>query len=445
MAPTPETRYAKSGGYHIAYQTIGEGPLDVVLVPGFVSHVELSWEDPDFARYLTRLASFSRLIVFDKRGTGMSDPVPAQNLPTLEERMDDVRAVMDAVGSQRAALVGVSEGGPMSLLFAATYPERTAALVLAHTFARGARAEDYPWGARPDQYEALLARVEDGWGTGVMLSGFAPSHAGNKDTRERWARFQRRACSPGAVVALLRMVYQIDARPVLAAVSVPTLVVHRTGDRMFPIEGARFLAQNIRGAKLFASDSPDHFFWLGPADAELDEIELFLTGELRPHAADRILATVLFADIAGSTARAAELGDARWRALLERFYALVRTQLQRFRGREIDTAGDGLYAAFDGPARAVRCMEAIRAGTAALGCEIRAGAHTGECEIINGKPGGIAVHIAARVAGHARPGELLVSGTVKDLVAGSGLAFEDRGSRELKGVPGAWQLYAVKT
>lgn len=445
MAPTPETRYAKSGGYHIAYQTIGEGPLDVVLVPGFVSHVELSWEDPDFARYLTRLASFSRLIVFDKRGTGMSDPVPAQNLPTLEERMDDVRAVMDAVGSQRAALVGVSEGGPMSLLFAATYPERTAALVLAHTFARGARAEDYPWGARPDQYEALLARVEDGWGTGVMLSGFAPSHAGNKDTRERWARFQRRACSPGAVVALLRMVYQIDARPVLAAVSVPTLVVHRTGDRMFPIEGARFLAQNIRGAKLFASDSPDHFFWLGPADAELDEIELFLTGELRPHAADRMLATVTFADIAGSTARAAEIGDARWRALLERFYALVRTQLQRFRGREIDTAGDGLYAAFDGPARAVRCMEAIRAGTAALGCEIRAGAHTGECEIINGKPGGIAVHIAARVAGHARPGELLVSGTVKDLVAGSGLAFEDRGSRELKGVPGAWQLYAVKT
>ena len=445
MASTPDTRYAKSGGYHVAYQTIGDGPIDVVLVPGFVSHVEFSWEDPDFSRYLTRLASFSRLIVFDKRGTGMSDPVPAQNLPTLEERMDDVRAVMDAVGSKRAALIGVSEGGPMSLLFAATYPERTSALVLAHTFARGARADDYPWGATSDQHEAVLARVEAGWGSGVLLGGFAPSHAENKDSRERWARFQRRACSPGAVVALLRMVHETDARSTLPAITVPTLVVHRTADRMFPVEGAQFLAQSIRGAKLFTSNSPDHFFWLGPAEAELDEIELFLTGELRPHAADRVLATVTFADIAGSTARAAELGDTRWRELLERFYALARAQLQRFRGREIDTAGDGLFAAFDGPARAIRCMEAIRAGARSLGCEIRAGAHTGECEIINGKPGGIAVHIAARVASHAQPGEILVSNTVKDLVAGSGLGFEDRGVRPLKGVPGDWQLYALKT
>jgi len=444
MASTPETRYAKSGRYHIAYQVIGGGPLDIVLVPGFVSHVELYWDDPLLSRYLQRLASFARLIVFDKRGTGMSDPVPVQDLPTLEERMDDVRAVMDAVGSKRAALMGVSEGGPMCLLFAATYPERTAALVLAHTFARGAWAEDYPWGADPAKSEALLERVESGWGTGVMLSGFAPSYAADKEHRERWARFQRRACSPGAVVGVLRMVYQIDARPVLPAITVPTLVIHRDRDRMFPIGGARFLAQSIRGAKLVESQSPDHFFWLGPADAELDEIELFLTGELHPHGADRILATVLFADIAGSTAKAADVGDARWRELLERFYTLARAQLQRFRGREIDTAGDGLYAAFDGPARAVRCMEAIRAGAASLGCEIRAGAHTGECEVINGKPGGIAVHIAARVAGLAQPSELLVSGTVKDLVAGSGLAFEDRGQRELKGVPGDWRLYAVK-
>ena len=444
MASLPETRYAKSGRYHIAYQTIGEGPLDIVLVLGFVSHVELHWDDPQLSRFLQRLASFARLIVFDKRGTGMSDPVPVEDLPTLEERMDDVRAVMDAVGSKRAALMGVSEGGPMCLLFAATYPERTTAIVLAHTFARGAWAKDYPWGADPAKSQALLERVESGWGTGVMLSGFAPSYAADKETRDRWARFQRRACSPGAVVAVLRMVYEIDARAVLPAITVPCLVVHRDRDRMFPIGGARYLVENIRGAKLFESSSPDHFFWLGPADAELDEIELFLTGELRPHASDRILATVIFADIAGSTSLAAELGDGRWRELLERFYSLARAQLQRFRGREIDTAGDGLFAAFDGPARAIRCMEAIQAGAASLGCAVRAGAHTGECEVINGKPGGIAVHIAARVSAHALPGEIFVSSTVKDLVAGSGLAFEDRGEKQLKGVPGDWRLYAVK-
>jgi pimeloyl-ACP methyl ester carboxylesterase len=444
MATVPETRYAKSGRYHIAYQAVGDGPLDIVLVPGFVSHVELYWDDPLLSRYLLRLASFARLIVFDKRGTGMSDAVPVENLPTLEERMDDVRAVMDAVDSKRAALIGVSEGGPMCLLFAATYPERTAAIVLAHTFARGAWAEDYPWGADPTKSRDLLERIESGWGTGVMLSGFAPSYANDKEARETWARFQRRASSPGAAVAITRMVYEIDARALLPAISVPTLVVHRDRDRMFPIGGARYMTKNIRNAKLFESQSPDHFFWLGPADAELDEIELFLTGELRPHAADRILATVMFADIAGSTARAAELGDARWRELLERFYTIARAQLQRFRGREIDTAGDGLFAAFDGPARAIRCMEAIRASASSLGYEIRAGAHTGECEIINGKPGGIAVHIAARIAAHAQPGEIFVSTTVKDLVVGSGLAFEERGAQQLKGVPGDWRLYAVR-
>ncbi len=358
MLTQPKTLYAKSGRYNIAYQVVGQGPLDVVLVPGFVSHLEYVWDDPQMSRYFTRLASFARLILFDKRGTGMSDPVPVQDLPTLEERMDDVRAVMDAVGVRRAALIGVSEGGPMCVLFAATYPERTVALVLAHTFARGAWAQDHPWGARPQQQAAMLERLESGWGSGVLLGAFAPSQTNDKDARERWARFQRRASSPGAAAALVRMLFEIDVRAVLRAISAPTLIIHRDGDRMFPIEGARCMAQQIPGATLRESSSADHFFWLGPAEQELDEVELFLTGELHDHVTDRVLATILFADIAGSTALAAELGDRRWRELLEGFYAVVRTQLLRFRGREIDTAGDGLFAAFDGPARAIRCVVA---------------------------------------------------------------------------------------
>jgi pimeloyl-ACP methyl ester carboxylesterase len=443
MLTPPTTHYAKSGRYNIAYQVTGDGPVDIVFVPGFVSHVENAWEDPQLSRYFARLASFARLIVFDKRGTGMSDPVPVQDLPTLEQRMDDVRAVMDAVGAQRAALVGVSEGGPMCLLFAATYPERTVALVLAHTFARGSWSDDYPWGAHPEQQDALLERMERGWGSGVLLGAFAASQADDKDARERWARFQRRASSPGAAAALVRMVYEIDARAVLPAITVPTLVIHRDRDRMFPVGGARYIAQSIQGARLCEFSSEDHFFWLGPADRELDEIELFLTGELHGHASDRVLATILFVDISGSTALAAELGDARWRELLEGFYALARDQLRRFRGRELDTAGDGLFAAFDGPARAIRCAEAMRSGARTRGIDIRAGAHTGECEVIDAKLGGIAVHIAARIAAQAQASEIFVSATVKDLVAGSGLAFEDRGLRVLKGVPDDWRLYAV--
>jgi class 3 adenylate cyclase/alpha-beta hydrolase superfamily lysophospholipase len=443
MERNPETRYARSGRHHIAYQIVGDGPLDLVFVPGFVSHVELSWEDPGLTRYFTRLASFARLIIFDKRGTGMSDPVSVDRLPTLEERMDDVRAVMDAAGSRRAALAGVSEGGPMCLLFAATYPERTAALVLSHTAARFAWAEDYAWGARPEQREALLGRLEDGWGTGVLLGAFAPSLAQDAGFRQTWARIQRRAASPGAAAAVMRMAFEIDVRAVLPAISVPALILHRTGDRMFPVEHARYLARHVNGAKLVESASDDHFFWIGSAEAELDQIELFLTGDLRSPAEDRVLATILFTDIVGSTARAAALGDSRWREVLERFYGVARGELGRFRGREVDTAGDGLFAAFDGPARAIRCAEAIRAGARTLGLEVRVGAHTGECEVINDKLGGIAVHIGARVAAHAQPGEVLVSSTVKDLVAGAGIAFQDRGPHELKGVPGEWRLYAV--
>jgi pimeloyl-ACP methyl ester carboxylesterase len=443
MSQVPETKYAKSGDYHIAYQVVGSGPTDLVFIPGFVSNVEHGWDDPQLAHFYRRLASFARLILFDKRGTGMSDPVPLRQLPTLEERMDDVRAVMDAAGSKRAALVGVSEGGPMSLLFAATYPDRTSAIVLVGTFARVAWARDYPCGTKPHEWQALLDRMETGWGKGVLLSAFAPSLADDAVARTVWARFQRQAASPGAAVALMRMVYEIDARSILPAVRVPTLILHRSGDRMMPIEHARYLTRHIPGAKSVELPGTDHFFSTGDADAYLDQIEEFLTGERHGGATDRVLATILFADIVGSTERAAQLGDARWHQLLDSFYSVARRQLERFRGREVDSAGDGFFAAFDGPARAIRCAEAIGSGVRALGLEVRAGVHTGECEVMGAKVGGIAVHIGARVAGQASAGEVLVSSTVKDLVAGSGISFLDRGAHDLKGVPGQWQLYAV--
>jgi|KBSSwiStaDraftv2_1062776.scaffolds.fasta_scaffold87614_3 pimeloyl-ACP methyl ester carboxylesterase/class 3 adenylate cyclase len=443
MHEVPETRYAKSGEYHIAYQVVGSGPIDLVFIPGFVSNVEHGWDYPPLAHCLRRLASFARLILFDKRGTGMSDPVPPQQLPTLEQRMDDVRAVMDAAGSKRAALVGVSEGGPMSLLFAATYPDRTSAIVLMATFARVAWAPDYPFGTRPDVWEALLARMEKGWGTGVLLSAFAQSLASDAAARQWWARFQRQAASPGAAVAVQRMVYEIDTRAILPAVRVPTLILHRSEDRLVPVEHARYLAAHIPGAKCVELPGSDHFPFTGDVDGYLDQIEEFLTGERHGDTADRVLATILFADIVGSTERAGQLGDSRWHSVLDGFYRVARRQLERFRGREIDSAGDGFFAAFDGPARAIRCAEAIREGARPLGLEVRAGVHTGECEVMGAKIGGIAVHIGARVAAQASAGEVLVSSTVKDLVAGSGISFVDRGVHALKGVPGEWRLHAV--
>lgn len=439
----PETRYAKSGDCHIAYQVVGEGSLDVVFIPGFVSHLEHAWDEPRFAHFYRRLASFSRLILFDKRGTGMSDPVPIQQLPTLEQRMDDVRAVMDAAGSQRAALVGVSEGGPLNLLFAATHPDRTVAMVIIGSFARIAWAPDFAFGTKPDVWRALLERMEQGWGQGVLLSAFAQSLSTNVAARDWWARFQRQAASPGAAGALMRMIYEIDTRAILPAIRVPTLILHRTEDRMVPVEHARYLSRHIAGARYVEVPGADHFFFTGDADAYLDQIEEFLTGERHAGASDRVLATVLFADIAGSTERATQLGDSRWHELLDSFYSIARRQLERFRGREIDTAGDGFFAAFDGPARAIRCAAAIGSGVRLLGLEVRAGVHTGECEVMGAKIGGIAVHIGARVAGQAEPGEVLVSGTVKDLVAGSGILFCDRGAHVLKGVPGEWRLYTV--
>jgi len=440
----PKTEYAKSGDVHVAYQVLGDGPLDLVLVPGFVSHVEHFWEDPALARFLRRLASFSRLIFFDKRGTGLSDRVSEAALPTLEERMDDVRAVMDAARSERAAFLAPSDAGSMAILFAATYPERTTALVLYGTFAAGVKEPSYPWGATPPEWEESIERWQDKWGREAFaLERFAPSKAGDEWYVDWFARLERLAASPGAAAALARMNAEIDVRHVLPSIRVPTLVLHRRDDRVVVVEEGRYIAERIPDAKYVELDGADHWPWLGDADAVVDEAQEFLTGTREPRTPDRVLATVLFTDIVGSTAKAVELGDRAWRELLERHHQLIRRQLVRFRGAELDVAGDGFFARFDGPARAIRCACAIAESVRELGLEVRAGLHTGECEVLDGKVGGIAVHIGARVANEAEPGEVLVSSTVKDLVAGSGLDFEERGVAELKGVPGEWHLYAV--
>jgi len=436
----PETRYAKSGDLNIAYQVLGEGPFDLVYVPGWISNVELMWEEPAHAHLLRRLASFSRLILFDKRGTGLSDAVPLDRLPTLEERMDDVRAVMDAAGSQRAALFGSSEGGLMSVLFAATYPERTRALTALAIYAKRIWSPDYPWAPAPQARAAEIESIEESWGGEMDISDLAPS--ADEAFRRRAVAYLRRSASPGAAVALLRMNTQIDVRDVLPTIRVPTLVLHRVGDRDVSVEEGRWIAAQIPGAKYVELPGDEHLIWAGDVDAVVDEVEEFLTGARPLPEANRVLSTVLFTDIVDATARTAELGDRRWREVLDEHHARVRRQLDRFRGRELDTAGDGFFATFDGPARAVRAAWAIRESLRELGIEVRAGLHTGECELMQDKVGGIAVHTGARVAGAAGAGEVLVSSTVRDLVAGSGIEFEDRGEHELKGV-GQWRLYAV--
>jgi class 3 adenylate cyclase len=439
---TPQTRYAKSGDVHIAYQVVGAGGIDLVYVPGWISHLEYAWEEPSYARFLNRLASFSRLIMFDKRGTGMSDR--DAGLPTLEERMDDVRAVMDAVGSERAAIFGTSEGGNMSVLFAATYPERTVALVTFGIFAKRIWSEDYPWAPTPEEREAWYAKLEREWGGPTELETLAPTKVGEERFAAWWGSYLRVGASPQAALTLARTNTQIDIRDVLPTIRVPTLVLHRMGDRDVSVEEARYIAGRISGARLVQLPGQDHLMFVGDQDALVDEIEEFLTGVRRGPDPDRVLATVLFTDIVGSTARAAEVGDRRWHDLLERHHAVVRRALGRFRGREVDTAGDGFLATFDGPARAIQCARAIVEGVGQLGLEVRAGLHTGECELAGDRVRGIAVHIGARVASLARPGEVLVSSTVKDLVAGSGIRFEERGERELKGVPGRWRLFAAR-
>jgi class 3 adenylate cyclase len=440
----PETRYAKSGGLNIAYQVVGDGPLDLVYVPGWVSNVEAMWEQPAMARFLGRLASFSRLILFDKRGTGLSDRVPNEELPTLEQRMDDVRAVLDAAGSERTALFGHSEGGNMCVLFAATYPERTPALVTLGIYAKRIRSDDYPWAPTTEEREANARDVEERWGrlSREDVEYYAPSHVDDEQFARDLAGYLRRSASPGAATALLRMNSQIDVRHVLPTIGVPTLCLHRTGDRDVNVDEGRYIASLIPGARFVELPGSDHWLAAGDVDALADEIEEFLTG-VRPLAEpDRVLATVLFTDIVGSTERAVELGDRRWRDLLAGHDATVRRQLERFRGREVDTAGDGFFATFDGPARAVRCATSIRDAVRAHGLEIRAGVHTGECELDGDKVLGIAVHTGARVSALAEPGEVLVSATVRDLVSGSGIEFEDRGERTLKGV-GERRIYAV--
>jgi len=443
MSSMPETRYAKSGDTYIAYQVMGEGPFDLVLVPGFISHLDMQLEMPLTASFFARLASFCRLIRFDKRGTGLSDRVSA--IPTLEERMDDVRAVMDAAGSTRAALLGFSEGGPMSIVFAATYPQRTSALILYGAFARQAWAPDNPWGTTDEQLAANLKSREENWGQGKSIDAFMPSLAGDEELRKWVGRLERASASRGGVQTLIRMSHGIDVRHVLPTVGVPTLVLHRTGDLPVNVENGRYLARHIKGAKYVEFPGIDHNPWVGDANSILGEIEAFLTGarrEIDPDL-DRVLATVLFTDIVGSTTRVVELGDRAWKDLLTQHHLLVREQLRRHRGREINTAGDGFLAAFDGPARAVRCGQAIADSVKKLGIHIRAGVHTGECEVMGEELGGIAVHIGARIGALAAADQVLVSSTVRDLVAGSGLSFEDRGTHTLKGVPGEWHLLAA--
>ncbi len=440
---TPKTHYAKSGDVHIAYQVVGQGPFDLVYIPGWVSHVELAWEEPNLARFLARLASFSRLIVFDKRGTGLSDRVPIDKLPTLEERMDDLTVVMDAVGSKRAALFGFSEGGNLAALFAAMHPERTRALVLAHTFASRIWSPEYPWAPTPEQREEEYRLVEREWGEMMDLAHYVPSKTRDLELSKSLATYFRRAASPGAAVALLRMNTQVDIRSILPTIRVPTLVMHRTGDQDVNVAEGRYIADRIPGARFIELDGDDHLPWIGDQSRLLDEMQEFLTGVRPAPEYERVLATVMFTDIVGSTEVASRLGDRDWRDLLGRHHAIARAEIARFRGREINTAGDGFIATFDGPARAVRCAGAMRDALHPLGIEIRAGVHTGEIELDGDDVGGIAVHICARVAAAAAAGETLVSSTVKDLVSGAGLAFTDRGSHALKGVPGEWRLFAA--
>jgi class 3 adenylate cyclase/dienelactone hydrolase len=435
----PETRYAKSGGVNIAYQVAGEGPVDLVYVPGWISHVELAWDLPDLARGFERFMSFSRLILFDKRGTGMSDPVPPDAPPTLEQRMDDVRAVMDAVESERAAIFGASEGGQMSMLFAATYPERTIALAIFGSTAKRLWSPDYPWAPTWEQRLAVFAETERHWTT-MDWSDLAPS-LGTAEIAEI-ARYYRRSASPGAALALVKMNTDVDVRDVLPTIRVPTVIMHRTHDRDAKVEEGRYIASQISGARFVEFPGADHSWWTQDRDPILDEIEELVTGVRPAPEPNRVLATVLFTDIVGSTQRVRELGDRAWADLLSRHHAAVRRELGRFRGREVDTAGDGFLATFDGPARAIQCAVAVREAVRALGLEIRAGLHTGECELLGEKVSGIAVHTGARIASLARPGDVLVSSTVRDLVSGSGIEFEDRGEHALKGV-GERPIYAV--
>ena len=437
----PEIQYTKSDNVHIAYQVIGDGPRDLVIVPGWVSNIDCFWEEPTMEQFLKRLASFSRLILFDKRGTGLSDRITAT--PTLEERMDDVRSVMEAVGSEKAALLGYSEGGPMCALMAASYPQRTHSLIMIGAYARRLQAPGYPCGHSQQESEEFIELIRGGWGGPVGLEARAPDLVADVTFRNWWAKLLRNGASPSAAVALARMNADIDVRHVLPSIQVPTLVIHRSGDRAIPVDCGRYVAEQIPEARYVELPGDDHLPWVGNADDILDEVQAFLTGVRQGPQPDRVLLTVMFIDMVDSTLHAARMGDQRWHGLLTRYNGLIRNELSYYKGREVDNTGDGFLATFDGPARAIRSACAIRDAVGELGVSVRVGLHTGECELQGEKPEGIAVHIGARVAAMAKADEVLVSSTVKDLVAGSGLAFADQGRRKLKGVPGEWHLFRV--
>jgi class 3 adenylate cyclase/pimeloyl-ACP methyl ester carboxylesterase len=444
----PDTRYAKtSNGLSIAYQLFGAGDVDLLLVPGYQSNLELNWDLPALTTFLRRLASFSRVIAVDRRGTGLSDRLSPDEHPPLEVLMDDLGRVLDAVGSERAAVVGLIDGGFLCSLFAATYPERTRALVLYGATATGRWSPEYPWQWKPDRWQSYLDEMEAGWGKQAyadsLLSWFSPSVRTDEASRRWWARYQWLSASPGSAIALERLYSQTDVRRVLPTIRVPTLVLHRRGDQAEPVEGARFIAEQIPGARYVECEGDDTPPWWGDSEALVAEIQEFLTGARSAPETDRVLATVLYTDIVSSTEALSSLGDARWKELISEHDRRARHAIEQHRGRYVASTGDGLLATFDGPARAVRCALAIAESVAALGLEVRAGCHTGEVELAGDHVRGIAVHIGARVAALAGPGEVFASSTVKDLVAGSGLVFEDAGEHELKGVPDRWRLYRV--
>jgi class 3 adenylate cyclase len=441
----PPTRYARSNAGYVAYQTFGEGPRDLLFVANWCSNLDAMWEEPSLAHYFHRLGRVGRVICFDKRGSGVSDPVPLASLPTLEEWMDDARLVLDAVGSGQAAVIGDTEGGPMAMLLAATRPSRVSALVLVNTFARWRRAPDYPIGMPEDTVEKLLSLYEQHWGQNPDMLGLtAPTIANDPRLREWFVRYQRLSMPPGASTRMYGWVTQLDVRSVLPAISAPTLVIHRAANHHYRVAYGRYLAEHVPGARFVELPGADCFpFHTAESDRVLDEIHAFLTGVRESPPSDRELSTVLFTDIVGSTDLAAQIGDARWLELRAAHNDVVRRNLLAFHGREINTTGDGFLATFDGPARAVHCAVRIRDAVRDLGLEIRAGLHTGEIEHRDHDIGGLGVHIAARVMGAAQPGEVLVSGTVADLVIGSGIVFRDRAATELKGVPGMWRMLEV--
>jgi class 3 adenylate cyclase len=442
---SPETLYVKSAdGVHIAYQVFGDHPIDLLFMPSGVSHLEVEWESPELARFLRGLGAFARVIRFDMRGTGLSDPASPNDWPTLEQRADDALTVLDAIGSERAALLGGVVGGQLAMFCTAAHPDRTSALVLAGTMARYCWAPDYAWGAPADEQDLREGEAEQGWEQGVgALRLLAPSTLGDPGFVSWWYRLFRQSTGRGAARALVRTVFETDLRSLLPAIRRPTLVLCRANDKYIEPAHARYLAAHIRQAQLVELPGEDNLMYVGDTGTVIGEIEEFLTGVRHPPAAERVLATVMFTDMVGSTHHAAELGDRRWRDLLDAHDRTIRRQLERFRGREVDTAGDAFLATFDGPGRAILCACAIRDAVRALGIEVRAGLHTGEIERRGEDVAGMAVHIGARVSALARGGEVLVSSTVKDLVAGSGIEFEDRGEHQLKGVPDSWRLYAV--